>query len=153
MKAGDHVAQVHRSWGRGVCVCGYGTWKREGVGHTVWVGRMIGVERKSWRQLDASTACYFAPTELLPSLAWPPAPPHTHTHPPPSTTLPPPTQHTTQVRHLVLSPGLSYSCLRGMVSSHVAAGLMDFSRFERHIAKVDPKELLPQVCDWVCLNV
>jgi hypothetical protein len=50
-----------------------------------------------------------------------------------------------QVRHLVLQPGVSYSCLKGMVSSHVAAGVMDFSRFERHIAKQDPKELLPQV--------
>lgn len=50
-----------------------------------------------------------------------------------------------QVRHLVLQPGVSYSCLKGIVSSHVAAGVIDFTRFERHIAKLDPKELLPQV--------
>lgn len=50
-----------------------------------------------------------------------------------------------QVRHLVLQPDVSYSCLKGVVSSHVAAGVMDFTRFERHITKLDPKELLPQV--------
>jgi hypothetical protein len=49
------------------------------------------------------------------------------------------------VRHLVLQPGVSYSCLKGMVSSHVAAATMDFTRFERHISRQDPKELLPQV--------
>lgn len=52
----------------------------------------------------------------------------------------------------MLQPGVSYSCLKGMVSSHVAAGVMDFSRFERHIAKQDPKELLPQVTDCAALH-
>ena len=50
-----------------------------------------------------------------------------------------------QVHRLVLAPGLSYSCLKGMVSSHVSAGVMDFTRFERHITWKDPKDMLPQV--------
>jgi hypothetical protein len=50
------------------------------------------------------------------------------------------------VKHLVLLPGLSYNCLRGMVGSHANTRVMDFGRFERHIANLDADDLLPQVC-------
>jgi hypothetical protein len=51
-----------------------------------------------------------------------------------------------QVKHLVLLPDLGYNCLCGMVGSHTNASVMDFSRFERRIAELDPDTLLPQVC-------
>jgi hypothetical protein len=49
------------------------------------------------------------------------------------------------VQRLLLPPGLGYSGLVGMVAGHACAGLVDLSRLERHIARLNAEELAPQV--------
>jgi hypothetical protein len=49
------------------------------------------------------------------------------------------------VQRLLLPPGLGYSGLVGMVAGHACAGLVDLSRLERHIARLNAEELPPQV--------
>eukprot|EP00879_Flechtneria_rotunda_P013445 GHRR01014038.1.p1 GENE.GHRR01014038.1~~GHRR01014038.1.p1 ORF type:complete len:724 (+),score=273.34 GHRR01014038.1:1101-3272(+) len=50
-----------------------------------------------------------------------------------------------QVHHLPLQPGLSYSALVGLVGSHPAASVVDFSRIERGLNLQKPEQLIPQV--------
>eukprot|EP00878_Enallax_costatus_P019112 GHUV01020152.1.p1 GENE.GHUV01020152.1~~GHUV01020152.1.p1 ORF type:complete len:621 (+),score=236.83 GHUV01020152.1:235-2097(+) len=50
-----------------------------------------------------------------------------------------------QVQHLVMQPGLGYSAMVGMVRSHGAAAVVDLSKLEKHISRVDPEQLVPQV--------
>jgi hypothetical protein len=47
--------------------------------------------------------------------------------------------------HMLL---LGYSGLVGMVAGHACAGLVDLSRLERHIARLNAEELPPQVRCW-----
>eukprot|EP00878_Enallax_costatus_P012802 GHUV01013369.1.p1 GENE.GHUV01013369.1~~GHUV01013369.1.p1 ORF type:complete len:593 (+),score=209.00 GHUV01013369.1:1222-3000(+) len=44
-----------------------------------------------------------------------------------------------------MQPGLGYSAMVGMVRSHGAAAVVDLSKLEKHISRVDPEQLVPQV--------
>jgi hypothetical protein len=57
------------------------------------------------------------------------------------------------VQRLLLPSGLGYSGLVGMVAGHACAGLVDLSRLERHIARLNAEELPPQVGCFCCCDV